>query len=173
MVALSVVPGAVMAQAGRIEVIDISEDKFEMARLLGATDFVNPKQYDKPIQEVIVDLTDGCVDYSFECVGNVDLMRSFLECCHKGSGESVIIEGGRRRQGDFYPAFPTGDGRVWHGSAFGGVKGRTELPGYVERYMAGEIEIDSMVTHRMGLEDINQAFDLMHTGGSIRSVILY
>lgn len=172
-IGLSVVQGAVMAKAERIVVIDINEDKFEMARMLGATDFVNPKKYDKPIQEVIVDLTDGGVDYSFECVGNVDLMRSALECCHKGWGESVIIGVAGAGQEISTRPFQLVTGRVWRGSAFGGVKGRTELPGYVERYMGGEIEIDSMVTHRMGLEDINKAFDLMHEGESIRSVIIY
>lgn len=172
-IGLSVVQGAVMAKAERIVVIDINEEKFEMARMLGATDFINPKKYDKPIQEVIVDLTNGGVDYSFECIGNVDLMRSALECCHKGWGESVIIGVAGAGQEICTRPFQLVTGRVWRGSAFGGVKGRSELPGYVDRYMGGEIEIDSMVTHTMGLEDINKAFDLMHKGESIRSVIIY
>ena len=172
-IGLSVVQGAVMAKAERIVVIDINEEKFEMARMLGATDFINPKKYDKPIQEVIVDLTNGGVDYSFECIGNVDLMRSALECCHKGWGESVIIGVAAAGKEISTRPFQLVTGRVWRGSAFGGVKGRSELPGYVERYMAGEIEIDSMVTHRMGLEDINEAFELMHKGESIRSVVIY
>lgn len=172
-IGLSVVQGAVMAKAERIVVIDINEEKFEMARMLGATDFINPKKYDKPIQEVIVDLTDGGVDYSFECIGNVDLMRSALECCHKGWGESVIIGVAAAGKEICTRPFQLVTGRVWRGSAFGGVKGRTELPGYVDRYMSGQIEIDSMVTHQMGLEDINKAFDLMHKGESIRSVVIY
>ena len=172
-IGLSVVQGAVMAKAERIMVIDINEDKFEMARMLGATDFVNPKNYDKPIQEVIVDLTDGGVDYSFECIGNVDVMRSALECCHKGWGESVIIGVAGAGEEIRTRPFQLVTGRVWRGSAFGGVKGRSQLPGYVERYMKGEIKIDEMVTHTMPLEDINRAFDLMHEGKSIRSVVVF
>jgi S-(hydroxymethyl)glutathione dehydrogenase/alcohol dehydrogenase len=141
-IGLSCVQGAVMAKAGRIIVVDINEDKFEMARMLGATDFINPKKYDAPIQDVIVDLTDGGVDYSFECIGNVNLMRQALECCHKGWGESVIIGVAGAGQEISTRPFQLVTGRVWRGSAFGGVKGRTELPGYVERYMAGEIKID-------------------------------
>ena len=170
-IGLSVVQGAVMAGASRIIAIDINEDKFEMARMLGATDFVNPKNYDQPIQEVIVDLTDGGVDYSFECIGNTEVMRSALECCHKGWGESVIIGvAGAGKEISTRP-FQLVTGRVWRGTAFGGVRGRSELPGYVDRYLNGEIKIDEMVTHTMGLEDINEAFELMHQGQSIRSVV--
>jgi len=172
-IGLSVIQGAVMAQAGRIVCVDINEDKFEMARMLGATDFVNPKNHDQPIQDVIVDLTDGGADYSFECVGNVDLMRSALECCHKGWGESVIIGVAGAGQEISTRPFQLVTGRVWRGTAFGGVRGRSELPGYVDKYMGGEINLDDMVTHTMGLEDINQAFDLMHEGKSIRSVIIF
>lgn len=172
-IGLSVVQGAVMAKAERIICIDINTDKFEMAKLLGATDAINPKDYDKPIQEVVVDLTNGGVDYSFECIGNVDVMRSALECCHKGWGESVIIGVAGAGQEISTRPFQLVTGRVWRGTAFGGVKGRSQLPDYVERYLAGEIQIDPMVTHTMGLNDINQAFDLMHEGKSIRSVILY
>ncbi|MFB9885834.1 S-(hydroxymethyl)glutathione dehydrogenase/class III alcohol dehydrogenase [Balneatrix alpica] len=172
-IGLSVVQGAVLAKAGRIIVVDINEDKFEMARMLGATDFINPKNYDAPIQQVIVDLTDGGVDYSFECIGNVNVMRSALECCHKGWGESIIIGVAGAGQEISTRPFQLVTGRVWKGSAFGGVKGRTELPGYVERYMRGEIKLDEFVTHTMGLEEINRAFDLMHEGKSIRSVILF
>lgn len=172
-IGLSVVQGAVLANADRIIVIDINEDKFEMAKMLGATDFVNPKNFDVPIQEVIVDLTDGGVDYSFECVGNVNLMRSALECCHKGWGESVIIGVAGAGQEINTRPFQLVTGRVWRGTAFGGVKGRTELPEYVERYMKGEIKIDDFVTHTMGLDDINKAFDLMHSGEGIRSVVLF
>jgi S-(hydroxymethyl)glutathione dehydrogenase/alcohol dehydrogenase len=173
-IGLSVVQGAVMAKAGRIVVVDTNPDKFEMARMLGATDFVNPRDYpDTPIQQVIVDLTDGGVDYSFECIGNVDVMRAALECCHKGWGESIIIGVAGAGQEIRTRPFQLVTGRVWRGSAFGGVKGRTELPGYVERYMGGEIKIDPMITYTMGLDDINRAFDLMHEGKAIRSVILY
>jgi S-(hydroxymethyl)glutathione dehydrogenase/alcohol dehydrogenase len=172
-IGLSVIQGAVMAKAGRIVCVDINEDKFEMARMLGATDFINPKNYDQPIQDVIVDLTDGGADYSFECVGNVNLMRSALECCHKGWGESIIIGVAGAGQEISTRPFQLVTGRVWRGTAFGGVKGRSELPGYVDNYMEGKINIDDMVTHTMGLEDINTAFDLMHAGKSIRSVVIY
>ena len=172
-IGLSVVQGAVMAGAGRIMVIDINEDKFEMARMLGATGFVNPKNCDAPIQDVIVELTGGGVDYSFECIGNVNVMRSALECCHKGWGESIIIGVAGAGQEISTRPFQLVTGRSWRGTAFGGVKGRSQLPDYVERYMAGEIKIDPMVTHTMGLEDINKAFDLMHDGESIRSVIIF
>ena len=172
-IGLSVIQGAVMAKAARIIAIDINESKFEMAKLLGATDFVNPKNFDKPIQEVIVDMTDGGVDYSFECIGNVGLMRSALECCHKGWGESVIIGVAGAGQEIATRPFQLVTGRVWRGSAFGGVKGRTQLPEYVDRYMAGEIKIDEMVTFTMPLDEINKAFDLMHEGKAIRSVVIY
>ncbi|MGB0468845.1 MAG: S-(hydroxymethyl)glutathione dehydrogenase/class III alcohol dehydrogenase [Pontibacterium sp.] len=170
-IGLSAVIGAEMAKASRIIAIDINESKFDLARQLGATDCINPKHYDKPIQEVIVELTDGGVDYSFECIGNVDVMRSALECCHKGWGESVIIGVAGAGQEISTRPFQLVTGRVWRGTAFGGVKGRSELPGYVERYMAGEFKLDDFITHTMGLEDVNKAFDLMHEGKSIRSVI--
>ena len=172
-IGLSVVQGAVMSGAGRIVCVDINPDKFTMARMLGATDCINPKDYDQPIQDVIVDLTDGGADYSFECIGNVDVMRSALECCHKGWGESVIIGVAGAGQEISTRPFQLVTGRVWRGTAFGGVRGRTELPGYVDKYLNGAINIDDMVTHTMGLEDINKAFDLMHSGQSIRSVIIY
>ena len=172
-IGLSVIQGAVMAKAGRIVAVDINVDKFEMARMLGATDCINPKDYDRPIQEVIVELTDGGADYSFECVGNVKLMRSALECCHKGWGESVIIGVAGAGQEISTRPFQLVTGRVWRGTAFGGVRGRSELPGFVERYMDGVINIDDMITHTMGLDEINRAFDLMHEGKSIRSVVIY
>jgi S-(hydroxymethyl)glutathione dehydrogenase/alcohol dehydrogenase len=170
-VGLSCIQGAVMAKAGRIIAVDINPDKETMARQLGATDFVNPKNYDKPIQEVIVDMTDGGVDYSFEAIGNVKLMRAALECCHKGWGESTIIGVAGAGQEICTRPFQLVTGRVWRGSAFGGVKGRSQLPGLVEQYMNGKIKVDEMITHTMGLEDINRAFDLMHDGASIRSVV--
>ncbi len=170
-IGLSAIIGATMAKAGRIIGIDINESKFDLARQLGATDCINPKDYDKPIQEVIVELTDGGVDYSFECIGNVDVMRSALECCHKGWGESVVIGVAGAGQEISTRPFQLVTGRVWKGSAFGGVKGRSELPGIVERYLQGEFKLNDFITHTMGLEKINEAFELMHEGKSIRSVI--
>ncbi len=172
-IGLSVVQGAVMAKAGRIIAVDINEDKFTLARQLGATDCVNPKNFTKPTQEVIVEMTKGGVDYSFECVGNVDLMRTALESCHMGWGQSIIIGVAGAGKVIQTRPFQLVTGRVWKGSAFGGVRGRSELPGYVEQYMNGGIEIDKMITHTMGLGDINKAFALMHAGKSIRSVIKY
>ena len=172
-IGLSAVIGAAMAKASRIIAIDINESKFDLAKQLGATDCINPKDYDKPIQEVVVELTDGGVDYSFECIGNVDVMRSALECCHKGWGESVIIGVAGAGQEISTRPFQLVTGRVWRGTAFGGVKGRTELPDYVERYLAGEFKLSDFITHTMALDKINEAFDLMHEGKSIRSVIHY
>ena len=172
-IGLSVVQGAVMAKAARIIAIDTNPAKFEMARALGATECVNPADYDRPIQQVIVDSTDGGVDYSFECIGNVNVMRSALECCHKGWGESIIIGVAGSGQEISTRPFQLVTGRVWRGTAFGGVKGRSQLPGYVERYLAGEIKIDAMVSTELPLERINEAFDLMHAGKTIRSVIRY
>ena len=172
-IGLSVVQGGVIAKAGRIIAIDTNPDKFDMAKLLGATDCVNPKDFDVPIAEVIADMTDGGVDYSFECVGNVELMRAALECCHKGWGESIIIGVAGAGQEISTRPFQLVTGRVWRGTAFGGVKGRSELPGMVNQYMDGDIKLDEFITYTMGLEDINKAFDYMHEGKSIRSVILY
>ena len=170
-IGLSAIIGATMAKASRIIAIDINDSKFDLAKQLGATDCINPKSNDKPIQEVIVELTDGGVDYSFECIGNVDVMRSALECCHKGWGESVIIGVAGAGQEISTRPFQLVTGRVWKGSAFGGVKGRSELPGIVERYLQGEFKLNDFITHTMRLEDINEAFELMHEGKSIRSVI--
>ncbi|MCA0899469.1 S-(hydroxymethyl)glutathione dehydrogenase/class III alcohol dehydrogenase [Microbulbifer agarilyticus] len=172
-IGLATIIGARLAKAGRIIAIDINEGKFELAKKLGATDCINPKNYDKPIQDVIVELTDGGVDYSFECIGNVDVMRSALECCHKGWGESVIIGVAGAGKEICTRPFQLVTGRVWRGTAFGGVKGRSQLPDYVERYLAGEFKLDDFITHTMPLEKINEAFDLMHEGKSIRSVIHY
>jgi S-(hydroxymethyl)glutathione dehydrogenase / alcohol dehydrogenase len=172
-IGLAVVQGAMMAKASRIIAVDLNKSKWEMAKAMGATDFVNPKDYDKPIQQVIVDLTNGGVDYSFECIGNVNVMRSALECCHKGWGESTIIGVAGAGQEISTRPFQLVTGRVWRGSAFGGVKGRSQLPGYVDRYMAGEIKIDEFVSEVLPLEKINDAFDLMHEGKVIRSVIKY
>jgi len=170
-IGLAVVQGAKQAKAGRIIAIDTNPAKFELAKQMGATDCVNPKDHDKPIQEVIVDMTDGGVEFSFECIGNVNVMRAALECCHKGWGESVIIGVAGAGQEISTRPFQLVTGRVWRGSAFGGVKGRSQLPCMVEQSMRGEIQLDPFVTHTMGLEDINKAFDLMHEGKSIRTVI--
>jgi S-(hydroxymethyl)glutathione dehydrogenase/alcohol dehydrogenase len=172
-IGLSVVQGAVMAKASRIIAVDLNPSKWTMAKALGATDYVNPKDYDNPVQQVIVDLTNGGVDYSFECIGNVHVMRSALECCHKGWGESVIIGVAGSGQEISTRPFQLVTGRVWRGSAFGGVKGRSQLPGYVDRYLSGEIKIDEMISKVLPLEGINDAFELMHEGKVIRSVIRY
>lgn len=172
-IGLSAIIGAQMAGAGRILAIDINEKKFDLAKQLGATDCINPQKFDKPIQDVIVEMTDGGVDWSFECIGNVNIMRSALECCHKGWGESVIIGVAGAGQEISTRPFQLVTGRVWRGTAFGGVKGRSQLPDYVERYLAGEFKLSDFITHTMKLEEINKAFDLMHDGESIRSVIHY
>jgi S-(hydroxymethyl)glutathione dehydrogenase / alcohol dehydrogenase len=172
-IGLSVVQGAVIAKASRIIAVDLNPSKWTMAKALGATDYVNPKDFDKPVQQVIVDLTNGGVDYSFECIGNVHVMRSALECCHKGWGESVIIGVAGAGQEISTRPFQLVTGRVWRGSAFGGVKGRSQLPGYVDRYLSGEIKIDEMISEVLPLEKINDAFELMHEGKVIRSVIKY
>ncbi|MGR3983848.1 MAG: S-(hydroxymethyl)glutathione dehydrogenase/class III alcohol dehydrogenase [Gammaproteobacteria bacterium] len=172
-IGLAVVQGAVMARAGRIIAIDTNPDKFALAKQMGATDCVNPGEHAQPLQEVIIEMSGGGVDYSFECIGNVEVMRAALECCHKGWGESVIIGvAGAGREISTRP-FQLVTGRVWRGTAFGGVKGRTQLPQMVEQAMRGEIDLDPFITHTMGLEEINRAFELMHAGRSIRSVILY
>jgi len=170
-VGLSAIQGAMMARASRIIAIDINPDKFELAKQMGATDTVNPKDHSAPIQEVIVELTNGGVDYSFECVGNVKLMRAALECCHKGWGESVIVGVAGAGQEICTRPFQLVTGRVWRGTAFGGTKGKSQLPGMVDQYMNGDIKVDEFITHTMPLEDINTAFDLMHEGVSIRSVV--
>jgi S-(hydroxymethyl)glutathione dehydrogenase/alcohol dehydrogenase len=160
-----------MARASRIIGIDINERKFALAQQLGATDCINPQAFDKPIQDVIIEMTEGGVDFSCECIGNVNVMRQALECCHKGWGESVIIGVAGAGQEISTRPFQLVTGRVWRGSAFGGVKGRSQLPTIVEQYMAGEFGLQEFITHTMALEDINEAFDLMHSGESIRSVI--
>jgi len=170
-IGLAVIQGAVQAKAGRILAIDTNPGKFPLAKQMGATDTINPKDHDRPIQDVIVEMTDGGVEFSFECIGNVNVMRSALECCHKGWGESVIIGVAGAGQEISTRPFQLVTGRVWRGSAFGGVKGRTQLPGMVEQAMHGEIDLDPFITHTLPLERINEAFDLMHEGKSIRTVI--
>ncbi|MGM0449374.1 MAG: S-(hydroxymethyl)glutathione dehydrogenase/class III alcohol dehydrogenase [Pseudomonadota bacterium] len=172
-IGLAVIQGAQMIGAERIIAIDVNPEKFDLARQFGATDFVNPNDYSDPIQQVIIDQTDGGVDYSFECIGNVNVMRSALECCHKGWGESIII--GVAGAGEEISTRPVQlvTGRVWKGSAFGGVKGRSELPTYVDDYMKGNLKIDEFITHNMAFEQINEAFELLHRGESIRTVLHY
>ena len=172
-IGLSVIQGLVMAKAERIIAVDTNQHKFEMAKNLGATDFVAPQENGRPIQEVLIEMTDGGVDYSFECIGNVHTMRAALECCHKGWGESTIIGVAGAGQEISTRPFQLVTGRVWRGTAFGGVKGRSQLPGYVEKYLSGEIKLDPMITHTLPLERINEAFDLMHQGKSIRTVIKF
>jgi S-(hydroxymethyl)glutathione dehydrogenase/alcohol dehydrogenase len=172
-IGLSVVQGAVMAEAGRIIAVDVNEGKFELACQLGATDVVNPSKLSGSVVQALIDMTDGGVDYSFECVGNVELMRQALECCHKGWGVSTIVGvAGAGKEISTRP-FQLVTGRTWKGTAFGGVRGRSELPGYVERYMAGDIKIDEFVTHEIPIEQINVAFELMKQGKSIRSVVKF
>ncbi|MFN9623999.1 MAG: S-(hydroxymethyl)glutathione dehydrogenase/class III alcohol dehydrogenase [Cyanobacteriota bacterium] len=170
-IGLAVVIGAVMAKASRIIAIDINPEKFAMARQLGATDCINPRDHDAPIQQVIIDLSDGGVDYSFECIGNTEVMRAALESCHKGWGECTIIGVAGAGQEISTRPFQLVTGRVWRGSAFGGVRGRTELPAFVAQAQSGAIPLDVFITHTMGLEEINQAFVLMREGKSIRSVV--
>ena len=172
-IGLSVIQGAVMAQAGRIIAIDLNPEKFAMATAMGATDTLNPKDVSGDLVEAIKEMTGGGVDYSFECIGNVHVMRQALECCHMGWGVSTIIGVAGAGQEIHTRPFQLVTGRTWKGTAFGGVKGRSQLPGYVENYLRGQIELDRLVTHTLPLEEINTAFDLMHEGKSIRSVILF
>ncbi|KAF4702977.1 alcohol dehydrogenase [Perkinsus olseni] len=171
-VGLAVIQEAARIGAKQVIAVDINPVKEEMARKMGATDFINPKDYgDKPIQEVLVEFTKGGVDYSFECVGNVKLMRSALECCHVGWGQSVIVGVAGAGQEIATRPFQLVTGRVWKGTAFGGFKSRSDVPKLVEEYLRGERDIDPYVTHNFNLKDINKGFDLMHRGESLRAVI--
>jgi S-(hydroxymethyl)glutathione dehydrogenase/alcohol dehydrogenase len=171
-IGLNVIQGAKMVGANKIIGIDLNPAKVELAKKFGMTDFINPKEVDNVV-EAICDLTNGGVDYSFECIGNVNVMRQALECCHKGWGESVIIGVAGAGQEIATRPFQLVTGRVWRGSAFGGARGRTDVPKIVDWYMDGKVNIDDLITHVMPLEDINKAFDLMHKGESIRSVIKF
>lgn len=171
-IGLNVIQGARMVGANKIIGVDLNPSKVPLAKKFGMTDFINPKECDNVI-EAILDLTNGGADYSFECIGNVDVMRQALECCHKGWGESIIIGVAGAGQEIKTRPFQLVTGRVWRGSAFGGARGRTDVPKIVDWYMNGKIDIDSLITHTMPLEDINKAFDLMHAGESIRSVVVY
>jgi len=170
-VGLAVVVGCVRAKASQIIAVDINNDKKALAMQFGATAFVNPKEHDRPIQQVLADMTDGGLDYTFECVGNVHTMRAALESCHKGWGESVIIGVAASGQEISTRPFQLVTGRVWRGTAFGGWKSRDSVPWLVEEYMNGKLKVDEFITHTMGLDRINEAFDLMHKGKSIRTVI--
>ena len=171
-IGLNVVQGARMVGADRIIGIDINVNKVDLAKSFGITDFINPADIDD-VTQAIIDLTDGGVDYSFECIGNVDTMRQALECCHKGWGQSYIIGVAGAGQEISTRPFQLVTGRVWRGTAFGGARGRTDVPKIVDWYMNGKIQIDPLITHTMPLEDINKAFDLMHEGKSIRSVVIF
>jgi S-(hydroxymethyl)glutathione dehydrogenase/alcohol dehydrogenase len=171
-IGLAVIQGAVMAGADRIIGVDLNPKKFELARQFGATDSVDAGAVGD-VEAAIVDMTDGGVDYSFECIGNVETMGTALRCTHKGWGESVIIGVAGAGKEIHARPFLLVTGRSWRGTAFGGTKGRTQLPGFVDRYMAGRIMLDEMVSRTLPLEEINNAFDLMHEGEVIRSVIRY
>ncbi|KAJ2873451.1 NAD/NADP dependent alcohol dehydrogenase [Coemansia aciculifera] len=172
-IGLSVIQGAVAAKASKIIAIDINPAKFDMAKRFGATDFVNPKDFgDKPIQQVIVDNYDGGADYSFECSGgNVEVMRAALECCHKGWGKSILISVAASGQEVRTRPFMLVTGRVWMGSAFGGVKGRTQIPDFVKMYVDGSLNIDDYVTHELDLNDINKGLEAMRSANCIRPVV--
>ena len=171
-IGLNVIQGAKMVGATRIIGVDLNPDKVKLAQQFGMTDFVNPSEVDDVVQHLI-DMTGGGVDYSFECIGNVKVMRQALECCHKGWGRSCIIGVAGAGQEISTRPFQLVTGRSWHGTAFGGARGRTDVPRIVDWYMDGRINIDDLITHTMPLQDINKAFDLMHAGESIRSVVLY
>ena len=171
-IGLNVIQGARMVGADKIVGVDINPSKVDLARQFGMTDFINPQETDNVV-EAILDVTGGGADYSFECIGNVNTMRQALECCHKGWGESIIIGVAGAGQEISTRPFQLVTGRVWRGTAFGGARGRTDVPKIVDWYMEGKINIDELITHTMPLEEINSAFDLMHEGKSIRSVVLY
>jgi len=169
-VGLSVIQGCVANGAKKIIAVDTNDNKEEWARKFGATDFVNPSKLKKPIQEHLVDMTDGGCDYTFDCTGNVGVMRAALEACHKGWGQSIIIGVAAAGQEIQTRPFQLVTGRVWRGSAFGGVKGRSELPTLVEDYLSGTLKVDEFVTHRKTLAEINEAFEVMKQGDCIRAV---
>jgi S-(hydroxymethyl)glutathione dehydrogenase/alcohol dehydrogenase len=171
-IGLNVIQGAKMVGAGKIIGVDLNPAKVELARKFGMTDFINPKEVDDVVG-AITDLTNGGADYSFECIGNVNVMRQALECCHKGWGESYIIGVAGAGQEIATRPFQLVTGRSWKGVAFGGARGRTDVPTIVDWYMEGKLNIDDLITHTMPLQDINNAFDLMHAGESIRSVVVY
>ncbi len=172
-IGLNVIQGARIAGANLIVGVDINPKRKAMAEKFGMTHFVDPNEVEGDLVPYIVDLTKGGADYSFECIGNVEVMRQALECCHKGWGESIIIGVAGAGQEIATRPFQLVTGRVWRGTAFGGAKGRTDVPRIVDWYMDGKINIDDLITHTLTLNDINKAFDLMHAGESIRSVVVY
>ena len=171
-IGLNVIQGAKMVGAARIIGIDLNNSKQSLATQFGMTDFINPTDVENVV-DYIVDMTGGGVDYSFECIGNVSVMRQALECCHKGWGQSCIVGVAGAGQEISTRPFQLVTGRSWRGTAFGGARGRTDVPRIVDWYMEGRLNIDDLITHKMPLEQINEAFDLMHKGKSIRSVIEY
>ena len=171
-IGLNVVQGARMAGAERIIGIDLNAQRRSLAEQFGMTDFINPNDVDNLVG-AIIDMTDGGVDYSFECIGNTDVMRDALECCHKGWGESIIIGVAAAGKEIATRPFQLVTGRVWRGTAFGGAKGRSDVPQIVDWYMEGKINIDDLITHTFSLDEINQGFDVMHRGESIRSIVVY
>jgi len=172
-IGLNVVQGARMVGANMIVGVDLNNERKEMAEKFGMTHFVNPGEVEGDLVPYLVDLTKGGADHSFECIGNVNVMRDALECCHKGWGESVIIGVAGAGQEIKTRPFQLVTGRSWRGTAFGGARGRTDVPKIVDWYMQGKIEIDPMITHKLSLDDINKGFDLMHEGKSIRAVVEY
>jgi S-(hydroxymethyl)glutathione dehydrogenase/alcohol dehydrogenase len=172
-VGLACIEGLKIAGAKRIIAVDINASKFPAAKQWGATDCVNPNDYKKPIQEVLVEMTDGGLDYTFECIGNVKIMRAALEACHKGWGESVVIGVAGAGQELATRPFQLVTGRVWRGSAFGGWKSRYQVPHLVDRYLKGEVTLDRYITHRMPFDKINDAFHLLHEGQCLRCVLYF
>jgi len=172
-IGLNVIQGAKMVGANKIIGVDLNPGREAMARKFGMTHFVNPKEVKGDLVAHLVELTDGGADYSFECIGNVNVMRQALECCHRGWGQSIIIGVAGAGQEIATRPFQLVTGRVWKGTAFGGARGRTDVPRIVDWYMDKKINIDDLITHTMPLDDINKAFDLMHAGESIRSVVIY
>ncbi len=171
-IGLNVLQGARMVGADKIIGVDLNPDREALGKTFGMTHFINPNDVDDVVS-AIMDLTNGGADYSFECIGNVNVMRQALECCHKGWGESYIIGVAGAGQEIATRPFQLVTGRSWHGVAFGGARGRTDVPKIVDWYMDGKINIDDLITHTMPLQEINSAFDLMHSGESIRSVVIY
>ena len=172
-IGLNVVQGLRLVGANKIVGVDLNDNRKALAEAFGMTDFVNPKTIDGDFVAHLVELTDGGADYSFECIGNVEVMRQALECCHKGWGESIIIGVAPAGAEIATRPFQLVTGRVWRGTAFGGAKGRTDVPKIVDWYMDGKINIDDLITHTLPLDEINTGFDLMHAGTSIRAVVQY
>jgi S-(hydroxymethyl)glutathione dehydrogenase/alcohol dehydrogenase len=172
-IGLNVIQGAKLAGAGMIVGVDINPDREDWGRKFGMTHFVNPKEIGGDVVQHLVALTGGGADYSFDCTGNTDVMRQALECCHRGWGESIVIGVAEAGKEIATRPFQLVTGRVWKGTAFGGARGRTDVPKIVDWYMDGKIEIDPMITHRLSLDEINKGFELMHAGESIRSVVIY